>query len=143
MNELEWVHPIRLTFRYAERDFARAMRAHFASRLRLKLDIIVIGLVAGIGIYLWRDGGLRWMGVTLSALSGVFGLILLLAFFVMPRIVFRRNPKYRDEYELVFSTEGIHFCTVHLNSQLEWSLYTHVLIDPSSSSCSTAPGHLA
>ena len=33
---------VNLSFRYAEQDYVRAMRAHYVSRLRLPLDIAVI-----------------------------------------------------------------------------------------------------
>ena len=33
---------VSLSFRYAEQDYVRAMRAHYASRLRLPLDIAFI-----------------------------------------------------------------------------------------------------
>jgi hypothetical protein len=39
------------------------------------------------------------------------------------------NPKYRDDYSLVFSAEGIHFRTVHIDSQLQWSVYSRALVD--------------
>jgi hypothetical protein len=39
---------VNLSFRYAEQDYVRAMRAHYASRLRLPLDIAVIVGIAVI-----------------------------------------------------------------------------------------------
>jgi hypothetical protein len=47
---------------------------------------------------------------------------------VIPALIFRREPKYRDEYSLRFSPEGIHFRTVHIDSRLEWSMYTNALV---------------
>jgi hypothetical protein len=92
MNEI-----INLSFRYAKSDIVRAIRSHNASRMRHRLDI--------------------------------FLLILLAAFVIIPPVTFRVNPKYRDDYSLVFSAEGIHFRTVHIDSQLQWSVYSRALVD--------------
>jgi hypothetical protein len=53
----------------------------------------------------------------------------LAAFVIIPPVTFRVNPKYRDDYSLVFSAEGIHFRTVHIDSQLQWSVYSRALVD--------------
>ncbi len=55
--------------------------------------------------------------------------MLIAAFTVIPPLVFRREPKFRDEYSLTFSPEGIHFRTAHIDSQLQWSMYSRALID--------------
>lgn len=120
---------IHLTFQYTERDYVRAMRAHYASRLRVKLDITVALATALSGIYLWRSLDSPWWGVGLVCISATLLLMLFAAFFVIPRLVFRREPKFRDEYSLAFSPKGIHFHTAHIDSQLQWSMYNRVLVD--------------
>jgi hypothetical protein len=57
-----------LSFRYAEQDYVRAMRAHYASCLRLPLDIAVIVGLAVLGAYEWRSGS-RGFGITLLCVS--------------------------------------------------------------------------
>jgi len=119
---------VNLSFRYAEEDYVRAMRAHYASRLRLPLDIAVTVGVAVLGAYEWRSGS-HAFGVILLCVSGIFALILVAAFAVIPRISFRSQPKFRDEYSLRFSAEGIHFQTAHIDSDLQWGMYTSALVD--------------
>lgn len=121
--------PITLSYRYAESDHVRALRAHYASLLRLRLDTVVIIVVAGLGAYLWQSPSLHWLGVTCVVLSVGFALTLVAAFTIVPPLAFRREPKFRDEYSLTFSAEGIHFRTANIDSQLQWSLYSRVLID--------------
>ena len=48
---------VNLSFRYSEIDYVRALRVHYASRLRLRLDIVVAIVLVGIGAYLWRSPG--------------------------------------------------------------------------------------
>jgi hypothetical protein len=119
---------VNLSFRYAEQDYVRAMRAHYVSRLRLPLDIAVIVGVAVGGAYAWRSGSHGW-GLTLLCVSGTFSLMLVAAFAVIPTIAFRRQPKFRDDYSLSFSPQGIHFRTAHIDSDLKWSMYTSALVD--------------
>lgn len=119
---------VNLSFRYVERDYVRAMRSHYASRLRLKLDIPIALMVAVFGIYLWRSSNLPWLGVICVISSAVFALIIIAAFFVVPSLAFRREPKFLDYYSLTFSPEGIHFRTAHIDSQLQWSTYSHALV---------------
>ena len=107
----------------------RAVRVDYASRLRLWLDIPIIALTLVAGIYLWRSEGLTWFSMLNLGVSGAFTLVLILAFLVIPALSFRREPKLHDQYALTFSEQGIRFNTEHIDSQLEWSLYSRALID--------------
>ena len=120
---------IKLSFRYAEGDYVRALRAHYASHLRLRLDIVVTVVGVGIGVYLWRSPGMHWLGLTCIVVGVAFALMLVAAFTVIPQLAFRREPKFRDDYSLTFSPEGIQFRTAQIDSQLQWSIYSRALID--------------
>ncbi len=120
---------VNLSFRYTENDYARALRAHYATQLRLPLDILVIIVLIGAGAYFWRSPSLHWFAVGGIALAVIFALMLIAAFTVIPALAFRREPKFRDDYSLAFSPEGIHFRTAHIDSQLQWSVYSRALVD--------------
>jgi len=119
---------VNLSFRYVEQDYVRALRAHYASRLRLPLDLAVIVVVTTVGVYEWRSGS-REFAFTLLCASGLFSLMLVAAFAVVPRVAFHWQPKFRDEYSLSFSPQGIHFQTSHIDSELKWTLYSEALVD--------------
>ena len=120
---------ISLSFRYSKRDIQRAMSSHYASRMRPRLDLVMAALLAAAGAYFWRSPSSHWFGVFLTAASAVFILLLFAAFVIAPPLAFRLEPKYRDDYSRTFSLEGLHFRTVHIDSQLQWSLYSHALVD--------------
>ncbi|HEY2460209.1 MAG TPA: YcxB family protein [Candidatus Acidoferrum sp.] len=120
---------IHLSFRYEERDYVRAMRSHYASRLRLKTDIIAIVLGGALGIYACQSLDSPWWGVVLVCSTGLLALLLVAAFTVLPKRLFRGEPKFRDEYSLTFSGDGIHFQTVHIDSHLQWSMYHRATVD--------------
>jgi hypothetical protein len=123
---------VNLSFRYSEADYVRALRAHYASRLRLRFDIVAAVALALLGAYSWRAPDYHWLSVVSVAASLALILILFAAFVVIPPMAFRREPKFRDEYSLTFSQEGIHFRTAHIDSQLQWNLYSRALVDPHS-----------
>jgi hypothetical protein len=123
------VSAVSFSFRYSEQDYVRALRAHYASYLRLRLDLVVVVVVGIAGAYLWRSSGSHWLSMAFICVSGIFALMLLAAFVVIPPLAFRREPKFRDEYSLTFSEEGIHFKTAHIDSQLKWSIYSSALVD--------------
>ena len=120
---------VELSFRYLQSDYVKALRAHYASRLRLRVDVVVTLVLVGIGACLWRRPSLHWLGVACVTMAVVFVLLLIAAFTVIPALAFRREPKFRDEYSLTFSEEGVHFRTTHIDSQLQWSLYSRALVD--------------
>ena len=120
---------INLSFRYARSDIARAMRSHYASRMRPRLDILMAVVLAAGGAFLWRSPSSHWFGVFFVGASATFVLFLVAAFVILPPLAFRLEPKYRHDYSLTFSPEGIHFRTVHVDSHLQWSLYAHALVD--------------
>ena len=120
---------INLSFRYAESDYVRALRAHYSSRLRVRLDIIAAIVVAVLGAYSWRSPDYHWLSVICVVASVVLVLIPFAAFVVIPPLAFRSEEKFRDDYSLTFSQSGIHFITAHIDSQLQWSMYSRALID--------------
>ena len=112
-----------------EKDFERAMQAHNASVLHLRIDIAVTVAAAAIGAYYWLFEDSPRFGMALVGIASLFALMLVAAFIVIPRVVFRRETKFRGEYTLTFSEEGIHFQTTHINSKLEWNIYSRALVD--------------
>jgi hypothetical protein len=96
---------VNLSFRYVEQDYVRALRAHYAERLRLPLDIAVIVGLAVLGVR-ETESGSRGFGISMLAVSGISAVMLLAAFAVIPKIVFRSQPKFRDDYSLTFSPQG-------------------------------------
>jgi len=118
---------IELSFRYSENDYVRAFQAHFSSKHRLWLDVVVAVITLALGINLLSSSS-RWLGVVAIVAVACLALVRLVAGLVVPRLIFRREPKFRDDYFLTFSSDGIHFRTTHINSQLQWSMYSEALI---------------
>lgn len=123
--------PIELSFRYSAADVSRAIRSCYASRLRPRRDFLIVLLCLIAAVALWRMA-LHGFALFLFGAAAVFLLILAAAFVFVPLAAFRLQPKFRDKYSLTFTAQGIHFRTEHIESQIEWNLYTRVKIDPNS-----------
>jgi len=120
---------VNLSFHYRESDYVRALRAHYASRLHLRFDLALCVILAVTGVCLWPLEDMHWFGVVFLAVAVIFALMLLAAFVVIPKCIFRSEPRFQDDYTLAFSTEGIHFQTKHIDSNLQWHMYTRALVD--------------
>jgi len=118
-----------LSFRYNKEDVVRAMRTHYSSVMRPWLDGILAILLFAVGMYCWFTPGLRSCGIFCFGACAVLVLILFVAFALNPYLAFRQQPKYRDDYLLTFSDDGIHFHTANIDSQLQWSLYSRALVN--------------
>jgi hypothetical protein len=75
---------VNLSFRYAELDYVRALRAHYATRLRLRLDGAIAIAVGAYGIYLWRYTDEYWFALFCMGAAVFLILMLVAAFLIIP-----------------------------------------------------------
>lgn len=123
---------IHLSFRYVERDYVRAQLAHHGTRLRLSLNISANIILAGIGVCYWLAPNPYWFRLISIMIMIGYTLILAAVLWVIPRLAFRRDPKFRDEHSITLSPEGIHIRTASIASRLPWRMCSRVLIDADS-----------
>ena len=118
---------VTLRFRHAEDEYAAAVRLYMlrAPSVGLRLAVLV-PLVAACVFFLFLlfDAGFLFSLATAAAVVATLSAWLFLA---LPRQRFRSDPKYRDEYTLEFSDDGIHFTTEAVDARLKWELYNDVL----------------
>ena len=119
---------VNVSFRYSEQEYTRAVRTHYRSKLRLPIDIVVTGALLAGGIYELRSGSTAY-GIFLLSGCGVFVLILIAALAAIPKLAWQRQPKLHENYSFTFTPDGIHFQTEHIDSQLQWNMYTHAVVD--------------
>ena len=123
---------IALRFRYTEAEWISAVRTYYSRILHLKIDLVV-GLVAiTAGVTAWILWGYSVANVLIMVGGAVLLIYVFLALVLIPKLSFGRQPKLRDEYSLCFSNQGIRFKTQHIDSNLQWALYTDVWEGPDS-----------
>ena len=116
-----------LKFRYDPKEYEEAMRLHFSSVIKLKRDIIIgfMLLIFGLICLYYFEYSFIW--ILDIALSIVLLLISFSAYYIIPKLAFNRDPKLKDDYNLIFNNDEIIFNTEKLNSTLEWKIYDKVL----------------
>ncbi len=108
-------------------DYVAADDLYYSSTKWPTIGKIVSVLLLACGLYLVIAVGIRWWTVIwfLLAVGEWFDLLSLRK--VSLRFWYKRNPKFRDTYNLTFSENGIEFKTASIVSKLEWSLYRKYL----------------
>lgn len=120
---------VRLQINYNEKDLLHGYRLHFKRTLRLSLTILISVLSIGLGVfYLSLDKGLQ-VGYLLLIMPLVLIGILLFVFTVFPRILYKRDNKYDDQYTIVFEENGIDFEKKGTATHIDWLAYTKVYHD--------------
>jgi YcxB-like protein len=77
--------------------------------------------VVGVGFF---AAGLRAWAVPWLVLAAVEWFDLLPLSVLIAYIEYKRNPKYREQYDLGLSPDGLSFRTSTVSSVLKWSLYS-------------------
>ena len=117
---------VELKFQYTEDEYVKAARQYlFASRTITKTKIVTLILFLMFSVYYFFSsfsvlGGIA-LGVTLFAL--ILGCTL---YFYIPIYRFKQTTKYHEEYQLIFSNDGIKFKTPTINSDLKWDIYSQI-----------------
>ena len=118
---------VRVKFVNSEADYVEASIAYAYGSWRAGLDLIIEILGIIVGIILLAVFGFSWI-LILLILGGMLGLIIsFLGYFIFPRIRFRSEPKYKQEYRLEFDDEGIRFNTDSIESKLDWIIYNKLI----------------
>ena len=128
-DEIGNMESVQLNFKYTEEEYLAAVRLFVWRSKETLVRLVVTYILITFGIILLPlliDLGLPlWAPISLLLLVGI-------AFFHgflvdLPRRYFRGDPKFRDEYSLSFSDEGIGFKTRNISASVAWSLYTGII----------------
>lgn len=120
---------VRVEFEYTEAEYIAANRLLFFSASNAAGRVIVFGLLLLAGAIMMSVLVAEWSVLWISLLFVLLLEVALLynVLVALPRKYFRGDPKFRDRYHLSFSDEGIKLKTTHVDSKLDWSLYTKVI----------------
>jgi hypothetical protein len=120
---------VTLAFRPEVEDHVAAERLYDRTSHWAKADRVVAIVLALVGIGSTIAVGPRWWTLAWFPLALLewFHLLSFRPFVV--RHWFRRNPRFREPYELAFDDSGIRFRTASIDSTLQWSTYSRALED--------------
>lgn len=120
---------VTLTFRHTEEEYLAAVRLYFWRSKALRLRLIIFFVLISIGLLLLT------MGLNFALpLWMQLGFVLLVNIALyqgyltdLPRRIFRGDPKFREEYNLICSDAGVTLKTENINSSINWNFYTSVI----------------
>jgi hypothetical protein len=121
---------ISISFINQLKDHLEAQQILYRHGSWAKLDKVVAVLLFGFGIYCIVSVGFFWWTIIWLPLAVAEWCNLLSLSRWRTKIEFQRNPKFREEYQLTFSDENIHFVTPSIDSTLQWTHYERVIESP-------------
>ena len=111
-----------ITYQPTQGDLVHAARTWEGRHWRVARYFVACVLVA-CGVFLIAMAG-RWWGALFALLGVLEACNLLPAAVVRAILEFRANPKFREEYQLTLTREGLRFKTASIESTLKWTHYS-------------------
>lgn len=119
--------PISIRFKYTEEEYIAASRLYVLRSTGAALRLAIFSLFLLVGLFLLL------LSLDFDFPLSCIATVLLLSFFwsqplyLLPRQRFRSDPRFKDEYLLQFSDDGIWFKTSQIDAMIQWSLYTKAI----------------
>ena len=120
---------VQISFRFDEKEYLAATRFYFWHSRELVAALIALYVLFAICLLVLNvllDFILPMWSVVaficLAAVAWFHGYVI-----DRPRAYFRGDPKFRDEYTLIFTDAGVEFKTENIQARIAWSFYTRVI----------------
>ena len=118
---------ITIRFKNALSDHLHASRVYEKTTFFHKIDKLVAVLLFLFGCWSVYAVGVRWWTVLWFVLAPFEWFNLLSLRPVQVWVLFKRNPKFLEWYELTFSEEGMLWKTDTIDARLRWTHYNKVV----------------
>ena len=118
---------VRLRFAYARDDLAHAMRVNFASQTAVRFNAFMAVCLVALGLWLVGDPKSGLLALACLLVGGVFIALVAMTWFFGADIAIRREPKYRETYDLAYTDAGVIFRKLGKESLLPWTIYSHAV----------------
>lgn len=116
---------VAIAFQYTEKEYVKAVRKYLVVTdiiKKLDLALAIIGVPCAMVYFFLSSFG--WFSILLLVCAVLFSGFIGLQYLYVPVMTFRKTPKFREEYRLTFSADGILFETATIHSELKWEAYT-------------------
>lgn len=114
---------VELRFRYSEEEYVSAYRKYFLAKRRATFFIVMAAGLVVVGIYFLVSRGDVALTVSFIATGAFLFGLLVTSSILLPRQRFREDPRFKGEYHLRFSDEGIEFHTADIDAKVSWRVY--------------------
>jgi hypothetical protein len=107
----------------------RAAQRYYQTTFFYIGDKIVGILLLLYGVYSMVTAGVHWLAILFIALAPCEWFNLLSTHRLKAYLGSKWNPKFREQFEVTFTQQGIHFSTPTIDSHIDWTFYHYVLED--------------
>lgn len=119
---------IEVRFQYTEKEYIQASRQYmFMSKLLKKSDIILPFVLLPVSVLYMFLADFNVLSIVICVCACVYLAVIGTLYYLIPKVTYKQNAKFREEYYLAFSEEGIKFQTNTINSDLQWDVYKALL----------------
>ena len=118
---------VSMKFSYTRDDLAHAFHSTFTAQRGVRFNVFMAICLVALGLWLVGDPKHGLLALACLVVSGVFVALVAFAWFFEAGIAIRREPRYRDTYDLTFDDAGVSFRKKGKESQLPWTIYTHAV----------------
>lgn len=114
---------IEISFKYTKEEYVKAFREYLLLTKTIKKRDMIVAILVIIFSSIWLILSKEILSVVCLLCGVLFLLLLCNLYYWVPGRNFSQNSKFREEYNLTFSDEGIQFKTESINSNLKWNTY--------------------
>ena len=119
---------IEVRFQYTEKEYIQASRQYmFMSKLLKKSDIILPFVFLPLSVLYMFLADFNVWSIIICVSAWLYLVVIGASYYLIPKVTYKQNAKFREEYYLAFSGEGIRFQTNTINSDLQWDVYKDML----------------
>lgn len=114
-----------IKFQYTEQEYAKAVRKYLLVTDTIKkLDLVLAIIGVPCALVYFFLASYNWFSILLLVCAVLFTGFIGLQYLYVPMLTFRKTPKFKEEYHLTFTADGILFETATIHSELKWDAYT-------------------
>lgn len=114
-----------IKFQYTEQEYAKAVRKYLLVTDTIKkLDLVLAIIGVPCALVYFFLASYNWFSILLLVCAVLFTGFIGLQYLYVPVLTFRKTPKFKEEYHLTFTADGILFETATIHSELKWDAYT-------------------
>ena len=116
------------TFEYDKQKTIQALRYHFISRKEIKIMMILVNVFAVFSALLFFFKKISPLAFLLSSFLWV--MMMILFWFLLPRIVFRKSPSFKQKFNFSFNERAMTLETETASRSFDWKEFSTWMESP-------------
>ena len=116
------------SFDYNKDKTIQAIRYHFISRKEIKVMMILVNVFAILSAALFFLKKISPLAFLLSSFLWI--LMMILFWFLLPRIVYKKSPAFKQKFKVVFNETGMTLETETASRSFAWKEFSTWMESP-------------